>query len=128
MGCVLVANAFVSSVASDHSHARECRFILVPVSDREISIQTIRIAGDGPRPVIAGMVQASAGGYQGRRRHLEISVLAPDGKLLARVRANYQPNPIPADRRNPFHAAAYAQRLPLDPPPGSTIRVAAVSN
>jgi hypothetical protein len=117
MACFLCADA----------RASDSRFVLVPVSDREISIQSIRIAGESPRPMIAGTVKASTGGYQGRRQHLEISVLAPDGKLLARVKANYQPNPIPADRRNPFHTASYAKRLPLDPPPGSTIRVEVVS-
>ena len=75
-------------------------------------------------PLVTGTVRAASNSDEGPDKHLEISVLAPDGKLLAKVSTNYIPHPIPILPRNPFHQANYAERLPFNPPPGSVVRVA----
>ena len=79
---------------------------------------------DGIHPIVTGRVESFAPESVTEYEHLEISVIAPDGRLLARVSTNYNPRGIEINPRNPFHYATYATRLPLVPPPGAKIRVA----
>ena len=123
IGCLLTIASFNGCSFDENAYGRARQLVFVRASGGDLNIQSVRIVPDGARPIVTGTVQAAFSSDEGPGKHLEISVLAPDGKLLARVNTNYVPRPIPILPRNPFHRATYAERLPFDPPPGSTIRV-----
>ncbi len=52
--------------------------------------------------------------------HVDIAIVNPEGKILKEVHTNYKPRILVRKRRR---QAYFGVRIPVVPPPGSTVRV-----
>ncbi len=120
--------ACVSCMTYSDDYSRQNHFVLCPVSNKSIAVRSIHVVPNGNHPIVVGKVEALCSQDGTYKEHVEISIIAPDGKLLAHVDTNYLPREISSNPRNPFRYATYAMKLPIVPPDWSSIRVAATED
>ena len=128
LACALTMTVCVSCMTCNDNYSKQNHFILCSVSNRSIVVRSIHVIPNGDHPIVAGKVEALCIQDATYKEHVEISILAPDGKLLAHVNTNYLPREIPNNPRNPFRYATYAIKLPIVPPDWSSIRVATIED
>ncbi len=100
----------------------------LPSKDTHIS--RVDVFQDGDELVITGKLRRGLSSMPGLG-HVDIAIVDPEGKILKEVHTNYFPRilarkqrrRILAMARNQRQQANFGVRLPLVPPPGSTIRV-----
>lgn len=88
-----------------------------------VRVTSVRVSDTSKGVQISGTVGSTFGYYQSPRRHLDIEVLGPDGRLSSRTPVKFFPNPIRHSRFGHPHSS-FAITLPEPPPVGSTVRVA----
>ncbi len=128
LACAFAMTTCVGCMTDNDDYARQNHLVLCPVSNKAIVVRSIHVVPSSDHPIVAGKVEACCIQDATYKNHVEISVIAPDGKLLVQVNTNYLPREIPNNPRNPFRYATYAIKLPIVPPGGSSIRVAAVED
>ena len=114
--CALAMTVCASCTSYSDDYSRQKHFVLCPVSNNSIVVRSIHVVPSGDHPIVAGKVEALCIQDVTYKEHVDISIIAPDGRLLAHVNTNYLPRDIPNNPRNPFRFATYAIKLPIIPP------------
>ncbi len=91
---------------------------MIPADQLNLPAATIRL--DDNSLLINGNVYRKPAQTKAISGHLDIQIIAPDGRFLAHLTTLITPDPVPTEGRG---ESGYHIRFGLIPPPGSTLRI-----